>query len=1042
MAWLPWSGPTLCVADEAAPAAPASPEQARLVARATALSNKAVELYSQGKFAEALPPAKEAAKIYQQALGKRHPDYANSLGNLASICHAAGDNEHAEPLYLLSLQIFRDALGERHPRYALALNNLAEFYRANGDFPKAEPLYRRAIEIRGQVLGKKHPDYAVTLNNLGGLYYQMGDPARAEPLFREAIEIQKHALGEWDPTYASSLSNLGALYQQAGDYGHAEPLLRKAMEIKKKVLGARHPEYAESLNNLAALHKAMGDYVKAEPLYTEALEIWKGVLGEHHPDYATGLCNLAELYVAMENYAKAEPLIRQAVAINRDVLGPRHPDYAISLYSLSKVLELRGEVAKAEPLLLEAMEIFQPALGERHPFYSACLSNLAHLHLEKGEYAKAEKYMRQAIDTVKQTAGEKNPQFALVLNNLAVTLVASGKPADALPVMRQAWDISLSERNHVLTFGTERQQAEYLGNAFQGRSGPLTLVCEYLASDPAARQFAAAVVLADKGAALEALAQRQAAALAAADPALKEPYLRWQGAGAALTRISLATPSPARSAAYQQRLAELQEEFEAADKALSLASIRFTTHAQADRVGLEQVFGALRQGSALVDFARYRRVDFNPKVPDARGGSSHYVALVIRGNQPSGHGNVALVELGDARQIEAAVDRWRQAVARRADKGEMDQAATELSRLIWKPLLVSLADCHRAYICPDGPLAFVPFGALPGSNAGTFLIDDYELTCVASGRDLVRSGPTSNQPAVLVGDPDFDANLPARPSTAPAEIFADSGAIGAMNPSAIRGLGLSRFARLPGTRDEVSAIGHELSSRDRHPRLLTGAQASEAAVKSVIHPSILHLATHGFFLPDSGFEEALSEAQSRRGLGNIITSGAGSAESACAAAVWKKLREGNAMRRSGIALAGVNRTLEGHGELGGDDGLLTAEEVAAMDLWGTQLVTISACESGLGQSVGNEGIFGLRRAFTLAGAQNQIMSLWPVSDRQTSELMIATYRYLDAGQTPARSLLRAQRDYLAAERKAGRYPHPFYWAAFVNSGIGTGLDSR
>lgn len=315
----------------------------------------------------------------------------------------------------------------------------------------------------------------------------------------------------------------------------------------------------------------------------------------------------------------------------------------------------------------------------------------------------------------------------------------------------------------------------------------------------------------------------------------------------------------------------------------------------------------------------------------------------------------------------------------------------------------------------------------------------------------MRTETGQGNPSLLVGDPDFGPTESTAPATM-ASADPPSEADLLRNPlsgiSDLRSFAALTFNSLPGTRDEVTAIAGLLVKDGKEPTLLTGAKATEAALKSAKHPRILHLATHGFFLPDTGMDEKMSD-DDLRGVGGIRPMSLATSEGDTAAIgnpagakLWRQLRLKNPMHRSGVALAGANDTIRGGHAAGGDDGLLTAEEVAGMDLWGTRLVVISACESGVGEAKGGEGVFGLRRAFTMAGAQNLVMSLWSVSDKPTQALMTSLYENLDKTGSPPRALLAAQRDWIAKERAAGRYPHPFYWAAFVASGTGLSLESQ
>ncbi len=248
-------------------------------------------LYERGQYAEAEPLLERAMEIRRTALGERHPDFAESLNDLAVLYYATGRHAEAEPLYKQALRVYCTTLGEGHPDFAESLNNLGILYEVMGRHAEAEPLLERAMDIRRTARGEHHPDFAESLSNLAELYIATGRHGLAEPFLKRATDIRRIALGERHPDFAYSLNNLGVLYLETGRHAEAEPLLERAMEIRRTALGERHPDFAESLNDLAMLYDAMGRRAEAEPLFRQAVEILKAALGVDHPSYRTVLTN-------------------------------------------------------------------------------------------------------------------------------------------------------------------------------------------------------------------------------------------------------------------------------------------------------------------------------------------------------------------------------------------------------------------------------------------------------------------------------------------------------------------------------------------------------------------------------------------------------------------------------------------------------------------------------------------------------------------------------------------------------------------------------
>jgi len=945
------------------------------LADAERLNAQIVQLYQQGKYTEAVPLAERALAIRRRLLGPDHSEVATSLNNLAALYYAMGAYDKAEPLYRQALEIKRKALGEAHPDYARSLNNLALLYHAMGAYDKAEPFYRQALKIRRKALGEAHPDYAITLNCLAVLYEAMGAYDKAEPLYRQALEIQSKSLGEAHPDYATSLINLAGLYTAMGAYDRAEPLYRQALEIIHKALGDAHPDYATSLNNLAALYYAMGAYDKAEPLYRQALEIRRKVLGEAHPDYAQNLNNLAVLYYAMGAYDKAEPLYRQALEIRRKALGDVHPDYAASLNNLALLYKAMGAYDRAEPLYRQALEIKRKALGEAHPDYAASLNNLAGL------------------------------------------CAAQQRWREALPLHEHALAIEQQQMHMVFGVTAENEREAYLATIRGSFDAFITTVVAQQA-DPQFTSRGLTWTLRRKGTLLEAALAERAAVRLAKDAETAGAWTEMTAARSTLAKLVFAGPGKEGLAAHQQRCAELEGRIDVLQKALAGKSAALGAAWTAGEVDIPKVAAALPPGSALIEIVCYTPFNFTATGKQPRWGEDQYLAFVLR----AGAAEPALIPLGPAAPIDAAVNAFRQAMrevqATITARGEaaaetsLAKVAEPLLTLVWAKIEPALGGATRLYLSPDGELNLLAFGALRDGEQ-RYLAERYVFCYLACGRDLPRPREAAaGATLTAMGDPTFAEAAP--PLQIAREAFRSA--------PAERGLFSSlRLAPLPGTRAECEEVAALAREHGLTPRILLGEAAGEAALKTLAPPRILHLATHGYFLADTEWARELRDTEP--GLSGVDRP----------RKVVLSLH--NPLHRSGLALAGAARAVRGEAIPDDeDDGLLTAEEAATLDLRGTLLVTLSACDTGVGEVKRGEGVFGLRRAFQMAGAQGLLMSLWRIPDQSTKELMTAFYtRFLEAGDGPA-ALCEAQRALIAARRADGKAAHPFYWGAFVITG--------
>jgi CHAT domain-containing protein/Flp pilus assembly protein TadD len=987
---------------------------------ATSLDSLAELYWAKGDYAKAEPLYQRALAIKEKALGPEHPNVANSLNTLALLYYRKRDYAKAEPLYQRALAIYEKALGPEHPNVANSLNNLAGLYDKKGDYAKAEPLYQRALAIREKVLGPDHPDVASSLNNLAALYKTKGDYAKAEPLYRRALAIKEKALGPEHPNVANCLGNLAVLYDAKGDYAKAEPLFLRALAILEKALGSEHPGVALTLNNLAALYDQKGDYAKAEPLYQRALAIQEKALGPNHPDVALSVNNLAGLYYNKGDYAKAETLFQRALAIYEKALGPDHPDVGPPLNNLAQLYRARGDYAKAEPLYQRALAIRKKALGPDHPDVALSLNRLAGLYDRKGDYANAELLYQQALEIQEKALGPDHPDVALSLNSLAGLYDTKGDVTRAVAFLLRATDIS--ERNIALnlTIGSERQKLLYLATFADETDRTISLHIQSAPNDQAARRLALTTILRRKGRALDAAADGIAALRRRLNPQDRELLDQLTDLRSRLATLVLGGPGKTDPAQYRAAIKRLEEQAEKLEAQISTRSAEFRVQSQP--VTLESVQAAIPPGAALVEFVSY--TPYNAKKHES--GSRRYVAYVL-----SNQSEPVWVDLGEASEIDKDVNELRAVLRKDEDKPlsdierEVKPKARLLDQKIMQPVRKLLGDKRQLLLSPDGALNLIPFATLVDEQ-GKYLIESYSLTYLTTGRDLLRlqTRMESQQGATVFANPDFGGNQTAgsgramrvKPASNNTSPTAENGA--PQNPSQAIDFSQAYFPALPGTAEEAQA----LKTIFPDAKVWTRRQATKTELKQVNAPAFLHIATHGFFLDDVVVSAA--EAKSR-GL-FIRTNQPGEI-------TGPEFHVEDPLLRSGLALAGANL----HGG-GGDDGILTAKEAAGLNLWGTKLVVLSACDTGVGEVKNGEGIYGLRRALVLAGSQTQVMSLWPVSDEGTRDLMIGYYKGLQSGAGRSEALRRVQLKMLAS----GSRKHPYYWASFIQSGEWANLDGK
>jgi len=839
--------------------------------------------------------------------------------------------------------------------------------------------------------------------------YQQGRYADAIPLAQRALEIRERILGANHPNVSTSLNNLAELYRGQGNYAEAEPLYQRSLSIYEATFGANHPAVATSLNNLAGLYQDQGNYAQAEPLHQRSLSIREAALGANHPDVAQSLNNLAELYRVQGNYAQAEPLYQRSLSIREAALGANHPDVANSLNSLANLYQNQGNYAQAEPLYQRSLSIREAALGANHPDVANSLNNLANLYQNQGNYAQAEPLFQRSISIREAALGANHPDVANSLNNLAALYQAQGNPTRALELQQRSIDIEEANLALTLAIGSEARKQAYIATLQGTTHYPVSLHLQALSANPEAADLALTTVLRRKGRILDALTdemQRLRQNLTSPDQELLDQRQSIYAQLSALQSSDLSLRNPDQ---YRTQIDELEAEAEQISNQLAQLSAEFRIETQP--ITLDAIQALIPEDAALVELVQYR--PFNPEANAAqRWGTPRYAAYVLHRQ-----GNPQAIDLGEVEAIDQQIEQFRAVL--RSPSQSVYQAARQLDQSVMQPIRPLLGNSTHLLISPDSQLNLIPFAALVDEN-DRYLIESYTLTYLTSGRDLLRLqiDTASRQPPVVLANPDYDnagsfevAQIPTRPDA--------SGQRGERGDRRSVDLAELRFGALPGTQIEAEAIAPLLPD----VTLLTETEATEAALTGLQAPSILHIATHGFFLQDV---ECVPVVDTR---GNdfsiprsLILESTGDRQEICRPT---ESNTENPLLRSGLALAGFNVR-----QSGGGDGVLTALEATNLNLSGTELVVLSACETGLGAVTNGEGVYGLRRAFVMAGAKSQMMSLWKVDDYGTSELMSLYYERLRRGEERSEALRQVQLEFL----QAPNYQHPFYWAAFIFSG--------
>ncbi|HEY3770384.1 MAG TPA: CHAT domain-containing protein, partial [Candidatus Angelobacter sp.] len=924
----------------------------------------------QDDFARGAELQKQALAIAEKAFGKNSLEAAEALDGQARNFTATAKFAEAEESGKRALQIREEKLQPNDILIAKSLETLADLYKEKSDYAGAASVAGRALGIAQKIYGPGDLPYADAKSTLGRIAIGQANYARAEELLVHASKTRKTVGGENSLMYAESLADLGSLYIFKRDNIRAEEFSAQAQELVEKLLGPDHLQVGVLLHNRGLVAYRREDYGTAEKFYQRSLAIKEKVLGPDHPWLGVTLNNLGLLYWQLDNYNKAAEYFRRAEIIFERLDGHESFPVAQTLSNLGIMAKYTADYKGAEEYYKRALAIIEKLNGPNHLTVEVTVESLGILYRDHGDYAKAEPYLLRALQITKDSRGPEHPDVARILRNLAQLYSAAGNPARARECWQEAVAIEEKDLPLNLAIGSEREKRAYFGPYMNALNTAISFQIRLDPENDDSRKQAATILLQRKGRILDALADNLESLRNRSNAEDRALLDKLKEITAKLANLVLSGPGKTSLPEHLQQIKTLTDQRDALESEIGQHSAGY--YQSPAGVTLNAVQAAIPADAALVEYAVYRPYD--PKQPDesiTEFGEPRYVAYVITGNE------VRPTDLGDAKSIDAAISALRRSL-RDPDSPNIKEQARAVDEKIMRPVRALAGDARHLLIAPDGQLDLIPFEALVDEN-GHYLVERNLFTYLSTGRDLLRmQTPRAGTTEIaIVADPNFGEPKARAVSAAPNTRTQPA------TRSISRGNDSSRiyFAPLHGTKAEAQAI-HSLFHQ---ARIFTGDQVTKATLLGLNAPGILHIATHGFFLegPKKGGELG--------GFTSNTQAGTSSEEVE------------NPLLRSGLALSGANLN-----QRGGDSGILTALEAANLNLWGTRLVTLSACDTGVGEVRVGEGVFGLRRAFVLAGAESLVMSLWPVSDYTTREMITAYYTGLKNGRGRGEALRQAE----------------------------------
>lgn len=883
------------------------------------------------------------------------------------------------------ITVAKDYFGDDSPTYGKVAAYIGNLFVFLGDFDEGISYLKKSVEAYKQNQSGYKEEYIKALNNLADAYISLENYPEAKKIIDDVLPITINYYGDDAPENALAFMQMSRIYYGIGDYAQAEEYGLHALALTETLGNREGEEYIQYLSNLGGLYAHLGHIKKALYYYTLANEVTQDYEG-HEPTKAYGLAftqlELASLFMDVGFYDKAKEKILSSIKLLDDNWGKENPHSPRGYMALSQLYYETQQPDSALWCLQKVNAVYKKIYSPTQFNYTQVYDNMRSIYYLQGKYDSAAIMAEKSLDLSEKTVGKNHYGYRQTLLQATETFVKINHPK-ASKYVQQLITVDREELHNKLTFLSGDELLSYIRSQTYNSHH---LLAYYTSKNP--QQFSGELfnnLLMLKGASLRYSNTISSRLKNTNDTAVQNLYKKLVGLRSLLAKEYTKPKSNSNTFVWEVEADELE-------KLLIKKSADFRDVDALFTANWKQIQQQLKPNEVAVEFVRYDM--WFVKDED----SVKYGALILRpqDKQPV---YVPLFNEGKLQNILSSVAPKQMFATRSSEllsEVQIDPSAygDSLYRLIWKPLEKYLGNSKTAYLSADGLLHQVAFNALPTSDS-TLLIDKYRLVQLLSLKDI---GQQENKPAplknaVLFGGIDYSADETATKDSALSLLPEDRGMAAGFN-------------YLQGTLTETQQIQHLLQTIKANALLYTAKDATEEQFKQLSGnaPQVLHLATHGFFI---------QEAKEAKKSGSF-----GENENAFTLA-------NNPLMRGGLLLAGGNRAWKGLSTpKGKEDGVLTAYEVAGLDLSNTQLVVLSACQTGLGETGGTEGVFGLQRAFKMAGAKTLLMSLWSVPDKETKELMELFYaQYVQTGNVRA--------SFEAAQKAMRAKYAPYYWAAFV-----------
>ena len=964
----------------------------------TLKNNIVYYLKNLGKYQEALTLQDEILSRRITLNGPNSKEVAEALGDIGLLYSFMYDSKSAIIFFSEQLGIYEQLIDKHSDEYLNTLNHLAQEYINSSQYSKAIENFQLIADLAKESLGDKNPNYWSALNNVSEAYRLSGQYKKALDIGKMVVDNLEILVAKNDENYLIALGNLATYYDLCGNTKESLIIAEEVCGIMKESFGTKDLLYLTSMNNLAFLYFKTGDYLKAIEIEEKAVNLTKEALGENNDLYAMRVSTLGTFYARLGNYDKAIHLEKEALEIKKNTIGENHEDYATSLNNLAQYLSSSLRWNEGLDYLIKSCSILEKTVGKNHPRYASALNNLAGCYRQNLDFKKSTELYLEALNIIEDVEGVDNLDYASALQGISCNYSKQKNYTKAIETQSKANEIVKN------VIGTNNE--EYLAGLsniglYYEESGDYENAAKYYLqySEAITKRLKNDFLLLSKSERRHLLQDHKDVVFGTIELALNMNNARANEDAYDLILLNkgslLDTEKEIRNTLFtninaKTKIEDLKSSMSLLDRMYTVPgndeaidSIQNHIEKEIQRLTSEipdfrryisvvdcswkEIRDKLQENEAAIEFFSFFPISLEPVQPKI------YVAAILRKEYES----PKIVKLCIA-----------------SDIGISNVA--KLYDLIWKPVEEYVDGVDKLYFSACDTLNTLPLEAL--DMEAKINSDNYVMCRLSSTRQLIKDYRNIlPHNAVLFGGLKYNIHNNGTNSKE------------GKKRSTIDDISSD-------TKNEIDSIASILQATNISCKKYEGLDGTEKAFKALSgnEVNILHISTHGYFYSIRRFYEDSIP------IPNIAKSGLN---------MYQNKWEEHSMSRTGLIFSGVSEMMSDNEESDGNDGYLSGLEIEKLYFKNLDLLVLSACETGLGDTFDSDGVLGLQRAFKLAGAQSIMMSLWEVDSEATILLMTEFYRHYLSGKSKQQAL-QAAKKYLR-NYKEKDFSSPKYWAAFV-----------